>query len=198
MSIRSLRRGLTGAKRHSLTVRLFVDRDGTAAIEFAIVAPVFLALMFSLFEVGWYFYTNSIVDASVGDAARLIETGQIQKSTGTDAEKKQAIFNAVCNVLQHFGDCTTRLTVEVQTYTSFAALAADTAAATCADAAPSAVSAIPFDPGDELAIVRVRVCYIYSTTNPAIGVNVAEAGTNKRRLIATSIFRSEPYESNGS
>lgn len=198
MSSRRIRHGLTGAKRHALTIRLFVDRDGTAAIEFAIVAPVFLALMFSLFEVGWFFYTNSIVDASVSDAARLVETGQIQKSTGTDAEKKQAIFNAVCNVLQHFGDCTTRLTVEVQTYASFAALAADTGAATCADAPPADVSAIPFDPGGELSIVRVRVCYIYSTTNPAIGVNVAEPGTNKRRLIASSIFRSEPYESNGS
>ncbi len=198
MSIRSLRRGLTGAKRHSLTVRLFVDQDGTAAIEFAIVAPVFLALMFSLFEVGWYFYTTSIVDASVSDAARMVETGQIQKSTGTDAQKKQAIFDSVCDVLQHFGDCATRLTVEVQTYATFAALAADATAATCADAPPADVSAIPFNPGGELSIVRVRVCYIYSTMNPAIGVNVSEPGTNKRRLIASSIFRSEPYETNGS
>ncbi len=198
MFVRNNRNRLTGAKRHSLTVRLLASQDGTAAIEFAIVAPVFMAMMFSLFEVGWYFYANSIVDASVSDAARLVETGQIQKSTGTDAQKQQAIYNVVCNVLKHFGDCSTRLTVEVQTYANFAALAADNTPATCADAPPADVSAIPFNTGGELAIVRVRVCYIYSTVNPAIGVNVSEPGTSKRRLVSSSVFRSEPYATNGS
>ncbi len=189
--------GITGARKRSLTVRLFSNKDGTAAIEFAIVAPVFLGLMFSLFEVGWYFYANSIVDASVSDAARLIETGQIQKSTGTDEQKKQALFNAVCNVLQEFGDCSTRLTVEVQTYADFATLAAASTPATCADAPEADRDAIPFSPGTELSIVRVRICFIYTTVNPAIGVNVSEPGTNKRRLISQAIFRSEPYLSNG-
>ncbi len=191
------RTGITGARKRSLTIRLFANKDGTAAIEFAIVAPVFMALMFSLFEVGWYFYANSIVDASVSDAARLIETGQLQKSTGTTEQKKQAMFNAVCNVLQEFGDCSTRLTVEVQTYPDFATLAAANTPATCADAPEADRDAIPFSPGTELDIVRVRICFIYTTVNPAIGVNVSEGGTNKRRLISHAIFRSEPYLSNG-
>ncbi len=189
--------GITGARKRSLTLRLLSNKDGTAAIEFAIVAPIFLGMMFSLFEVGWFFYANSIVDASVGDAARLIETGQIQKSTGTDEQKKQALFNAVCNVLKEFGDCSTRLTVDVQSYTDFAALAAANDPATCADAPEADLNAIPFTPGTELAIVRVRICFIYTTINPAIGVNVSEGGTNKRRLISLAIFRSEPYLSNG-
>ena len=193
-----IRRNITGARKRSLTTRLFVNKDGTAAIEFAIVAPIFMALMFSLFEIGWFFYTNSIVDASVADAARLIETGQLQKSTGTDEQKKQAMFNAVCNILHEFGDCTTRLTVEVQTFPDFATLAAANNPATCADAPQAERDAIPFSPGTELSIVRVRICFIYTTINPAIGVNVSEPGTNKRRLISQSVFRSEPYLSNGS
>ena len=196
MLLRSPRHNLSGANRSALTVRLFKDRDGTAAIEFAIVAPIFLGLMFSLFEVGWYFYTSSIVDASVSDAARLIETGQIQGTEDAD-DQHEAIFSAVCNVLQHFGDCEERLTVEVQTYANFANLAADNSPAVCADAAEDAVEAIPFDAGGELSIVRVRICYIYSTVNPAIGVNLSEPGSSKRRLVTTSIFRNEPYETNG-
>lgn len=192
------KRNLTGGRKRSLTIKLFRNKDGTAAVEFAIVAPVFMALMFSLFEVGWYFYANSIVDASVGDAARLIETGQIQKSTGTDAQKKQAMFNAVCNILQEFGDCTSRLTVEVQTFPDFASLASASDAAVCADAPQDQRDAIPFSPGTELSIVRVRICFIYTTLNPAIGVNVSEPGTNKRRLISQAVFRSEPYLTNGS
>lgn len=198
MFARCTRTGITGARKRSLALRLFANKDGTAAIEFAIVAPVFLGIMFSLFEIGWYFYANSIVDASVSDAARLIETGQIQKSTGTDAQKKQAMFNAVCNVMKEFGDCSTRLTVDVQTYPDFASLAAANDPATCADAPQSQRDAIPFSPGTELEIVRVRICFIYTTINPAIGVNVSEPGTNKRRLISQAVFRSEPFISNGS
>ena len=67
---------------------------------------------------------------------------------------------------------------------------------TCADAPPEQLDLIPFNPGEELQIVRVRVCYIYNTLNPAIGITLAEPGTSTRRLISTMIFRNEPYELN--
>lgn len=172
------------------------NRSGSAAVEFAIVVPVFLATMFSIFEVGWFYYVGSIVDASVTDGARMLRTGQIQKSGGTPNDQFNILYDDVCNVLDTFGDCPTRLTIEVQTYPTFAALAADTTVPTCADAPPANLAAIPFIPGAELEIVRVRLCYIYTTINPAIGVNLSETGTNQRRLISTMIFRNEPYEKN--
>lgn len=172
------------------------DSRGSTAVEFAIVAPVFLATMFSLFEIGWFFFANSVVDATIGDAARQIKTGQVQKSFGDDDDKYDEMFEDVCDVLGTFGDCENRLTIEVDTFSNFAALAADTSPATCADAPPDDVAALPFNPGDELEIVRVRFCYLYATLNPAIGLNLSEPGTNKRRLISTAIFRNEPYELN--
>ncbi len=172
------------------------DSRGSTAVEFAIVAPVFLMTMFSIFEVGWFFFANSVVDATVGDAARLIKTGQVQKSFGDDADKFDDMYEDICDIVSVFGACATRLTLEVDTYTTFAQLAADNSPPVCADAPPDDVAAIPFNPGDELQIVRVRVCYIYTTLNPAIGVNMSEPGTNKRRLVSTAIFRNEPYELN--
>ncbi len=172
------------------------DRSGAAAVEFSMIAPIFLLMMFSTFEVGWFFYANSIVDASVSEAARLVKTGQIQQLAGTEQQKFDVIYDTICDILNTFGACDTRLTVEVQTYATFSDLAADTTVPTCADAPPADVSAIPFVPGDELQIVRVRVCYIYDTINPAIGINVSEPGTNKRRLVSSMIFRNEPYQSN--
>ncbi len=172
------------------------DRSGAAAVEFSMVAPIFLLMMFSTFEVGWFFYANSIVDASVSEAARLVKTGQIQQLAGTEQQKFDVIYDTVCDVLDTFGACSTRLTVEVQTYATFNALAADSTPPTCADAPPADISAIPFTPGDELQIVRVRICYIYDTINPAIGINVSEPGTSKRRLVSSMIFRNEPYQSN--
>ncbi len=172
------------------------DADGSTAVEFAIVVPVFLMLMFSIFEVGWFFFANSVVDATVGDAARMIKTGQVQKSFGDEEDKFNDMYDNICRVVSVFGECDTRLTIEVDTYTTFAELAADNSPPVCADAPPDDVAAIPFNPGDELQIVKVRICYIYTTLNPAIGVNLSEPGTNKRRLVSTAIFRNEPYELN--
>lgn len=174
--------------------RLRKDRSGAAAVEFSMVVLPFLMLMFSIFEVGWFFYVNSIVDASVAEASRLIKTGQIQQMAGSDDEKYDTIYNTVCNILDDFGNCDTRLTIESQTYANFSELAADNSAATCADAPPNMLDIIPFELGEERSIVRVRICFIYETINPAIGVNVSEPGTNKKRLISTMIFRNEPYE----
>jgi Flp pilus assembly protein TadG len=187
---------MMGGRRRTICVQFFKRKDGTALVEFAIVSPIFLMMMFSLFEVGWFYYVNSIVDASVSDASRLIETGQIQKSGVSDAQKKVAVFNAVCNILKNFGDCDQRLTVDVQTFASFAALDAASDSAVCADASDADLATIQFDPGSDLAIVRVRICFLYSTVNPAIGVNLSEPGSGQRRLVTQAIFRNEPYSVN--
>ena len=172
------------------------DKRGSTAVEFAIVAPLFLMMMFSTFEVGWFFFANSVVDAAVGEAARQIKTGQVQRWGGDNQDKLDILHDQICDVVKAFGGCENKLTIEVNNYTSFAQLGADNAPATCADAPPDEVAAIPFEPGGELAIVRIRICYIYRTINPAIGINLSEPGTNQRRLISTMIFRNEPYELN--
>ncbi len=183
-----------GLRRRRLGV--VSDKSGSTAVEFAIVAPLFLMMMFSTFEVGWFYFANSAVDAAVGDAARLVKTGQVDGWGGTDDDKYDALYDDICSVVRSFGGCDNRLTLEVSTYTTFAELADDVSPATCADAPPDDLAAIPFNYGDELQIIRVRVCYIYTTLNPAIGINMAEPGTNHRRLISTMIFRNEPYELN--
>ena len=64
----------------------------------------------------------------------------------------------------------------------------------CADSPPDDVAAIPFAPGGELEIVRARMCLIYDTINPLIGVNLAEGPEGQRHLVSTVIFQNEPYE----
>lgn len=172
------------------------DRRGAAAIEFAIVAPVFLALMFSTFEVGWFYFANSVTDAATTSAARLVRTGQAQRWTGSDTEKFERFYDVICDVVDSFGACDTHMTVEVQTYPTFEALAADPSDPTCADDDPTKITAIPYKPGKEQEIVRVRVCLLYNTVNPTIGLSLAESGTSIRRITSTMLFRNEPYEKN--
>ncbi len=180
---------LTHPRSRRRWIRIVRNRDGSAAIEFAIVAPVFLAILMSTFEVGWFFFANSQVDAAVLDASRLVRTGTPQQ-TGID---KDEFFDIVCPKVSFLGPCQSRLTVEVKNYPSFTDLANDTAGAVCRDDDPTIINAIPYEPGTEQSIVRVRLCFLYDTINPAVGVNLAESANGRRALVSTYVFRNEPY-----
>jgi Flp pilus assembly protein TadG len=178
-----------GVKRGCAGLR---DRNGSAAVEFALVAPPFLALMMSTFEVGWFYFAASQVDGATIETARLVRTGQVQKA-GFD---KQDFFNEVCPNVRIFGDCDETLTVEVTVFNSFAELAADASPVICTNDDPAEIAALAFNPGTDNSIVRLRVCLLYKTINPTIGVNVSETADGKRRVFGTYIFQNEPYSRN--
>ena len=175
-----------------LLARLKRDKGGAAALEFAIVAPVFLLLLFSIFEAGWFFFANSTVDQATARASRLIRTGQVQSTT--TPINQATFFNEICKVTQLLGPCAQRLTVDVQRFNDFAALAADLSQPTCRDATPAQVAAIPYSAGAQRDIVRVRVCYLHKSINPALGLKLGKTPDGMRKMYSVSIFRNEPFQ----
>ena len=178
------------SKRRRNWFRFIKNRKGASAVEFAIVAPIFLALTFTTFEVAWFYFVNASVDAATIDIARFVRTGQAQKG-GFD---KESFFeDVVCPKLSFLEDCESRITAEVQVFATYEALAADTSPVTCRDATPEAIEAIEYEPGTDNAIVRVRICMIYDTLNPAIGMSLATNDAGQRKIMSTYILRVEPY-----
>ena len=176
----------------SLPGRFVRDKAGATVVEFALVAPLFFALTFSILEAGYYFFVNSAVEAATAKASRLIRTGQAQ-SGGYD---KDTFFTEICNVVKHLGDCDEKLTVEVTSFATFDALAtAGNTAPTCRNAPPADVGAIAYSMGSQRQIVRVRVCFLYDGVNPGVGMNLERGGDGSHEMISTTIFRNEPYGS---
>ncbi len=176
--------------------RWLKNQRGASAVEFALVMPVFLLLMMSTFEVGWFYFVNATLDTAITDISRKIRTGQVQGGTGFD---KDDFFNdIVCPSLSFFGDCNQVATAEVKTYSSFSELSLDSGSFVCRGDDAEAINNIQVDPGTESSIVRVRLCVLYRTLNPAIGINLATSPNGDRRLKTTFIFRNEPYLKNGS
>lgn len=173
--------------------RLGKDRRGATAVEFALIAPIFFALTFSILEAGYFFFVTSAVDQAAARASRLIRTGQAQDPNAPMS--REAFFDQVCDVVKVFGDCDARLTVDVSRFNTFAQLAADLSAPTCRDADDDAVNAIPYAPGSDREIVRVRICYLHRSFNPALGLNLAETADGSRKMISVTIFRNEPFNS---
>lgn len=70
-----------------------LDRDieGAAAVEFALVAPVLLAMLMGIFDIGQMAYGKSVLNGAVQEAARSasLETGD---TSTADARVKSAVL----------------------------------------------------------------------------------------------------------
>src|ERR1700679_4285732 len=73
--------------------RLAGSRDGATVVEFAIVSLPFLALLFSILELGMIFMASTTIESSTVTAARLIRTGQLQAGASNNAT---GFKNLVC------------------------------------------------------------------------------------------------------
>ncbi|MEM9170751.1 MAG: TadE family protein [Pseudomonadota bacterium] len=165
-------------------------------MEFALVAPVFFALTFAILEAGFFFFVNSTVTEANARAARLVRTGQAQLGGITP----QAFYNEICNVVDALGSCDDRLTVDVDSFPDFAALAADLSQIDCRASSDPTIAGSQFsaaDYGARREIVRVRVCFLYKPVNPFIGLKLQSNADGFREMVSVSIFRNEPFGNNG-
>lgn len=168
------------------------DTRGSTAVEFAIVAPLLLALIFSVIEAGWYFFVTSSVHQANANAARLIRTGQAQANDMS----ADAFFDEVCRVVNSFGDCNEKLTIDVARFDNFAALSDDMSNPVCRNRDDPSIAGAQFskaDYGAQRDIIRVRICFLYKPLNPALGLNLAQTEHGERKIISVSIFRNEPF-----
>src|SRR6201988_5207923 len=83
------------------TGRLLRQQDGAAAIEFGLVAALFLALVFAIMETAIVFFAGQALETAAADSARLIMTGQAQ----TQGMSQAAFKNAVCAKIYGLFDC---------------------------------------------------------------------------------------------
>jgi len=167
----------------SLTRRFARQKDGAAAVEFALVAAPFLAMVFAIMETALIFFAGQALETAAADGARLIMTGQAQSQGFNQA----AFKNAVCAKVYGLFDCQSGLVVDVKNYTSFASV--DTSKPITNGVANLAAGYAPGGPGD---IVVVRLMYQWPVYVSLLGLNLQDNGSN-RLLMSTIAFRNEPY-----
>lgn len=171
--------------------RRFVRRqDGAAAVEFALVAAPFLALTFAILETAFVFFAGQTLEATTADASRLILTGQAQTAGFSQADFK----TAVCARVYGLFDCTNGMTVDVKTYASFSAVN-NTPPVTNGVFDTTKATYVPGGPG---CIVVVTLYYQWPIYVSMFSNNLSNLNGNKRLLVATSVFRNEPYGPAGS
>ena len=94
--------------------RYLKNKEGTAAIEFAILAIPFFMLLFAVLELAIVFFINSTLNHAVSEAGRQIRTGNFQ-ACGTQDNFKEL----VCANMSGLGNCEKRLRIDVVSGNAF-------------------------------------------------------------------------------
>ncbi|MCW4115305.1 pilus assembly protein [Aurantimonas sp. MSK8Z-1] len=163
------------------------SRRGTAALEFAIVAPVFLSLIFSCFEGGWYMTKSMLLDRALNKTVRLMRIGAAGAPT-----TQQAVKQAVCDEMMIISNCLNVLTVEMTKITS----ASDfpTTQMPCIDRGATIQPTIAFTPGSRSSIMFIRACVVSDPLTPGLGFALAlpKDSLGGYGLRAAAAFMNEP------
>jgi Flp pilus assembly protein TadG len=179
------------ATARSVFHRFRSNRKGSAAVEFALVAPVFFALLFAILETAIMFFASQVLETITQDAARQIMTGQAQAANYADVNAfKTAVIckaGSIVNVL--FPNCAGGISVDVKSYPSFSNVTISSQIV----AGNFDTSTLSFSLGGSCDIVVARLFYKWPLFVTGLGYNISNLNGNQRLLVATAAFRNEPY-----
>lgn len=165
--------------------RMVRDQDGAAAVEFAMVAAPFLAMVFAIIETSIVFFAGQALETAAADSARLIMTGQAQIAGYDKAKFKEA----VCGKIYGLFNCSAGLHVDVKSYPAFANVPTNKPITNGNFDSNTTYS--PGTPGD---IVVVKLLYQWPVYVSLLGLNLSDISGGKRLLMSTVAFRNEPYK----
>lgn len=160
--------------------------DGVTAVEFSLLALPLVVMVIGTIEIALMFTTQSLLDASTATAARLIRTGQIQQSGGTE----EAFREALCDFAEILIPCED-IQFQVQDLGDFA---------TADDMPPPEfddegnMEEQGFSPGDVSSVVLIRVAYKYSIITPMMQPVLTNRADGSRLMLSTIVMQNEPYE----
>jgi Flp pilus assembly protein TadG len=169
-----------------LTQRLRRDsRAGSAIIEFAVVAPVFFLLLFSILEIGVIYFAQSTIQNATNDIARMVRTGQ----GGVQGVTQQSVRTRVCGNIAPLVACDSDLSVDVESFSNFGGVNFSPPL----DANGNMQPMNNFSPGNACNVVLVRVFYAWPVFTPLLTPFLSNMANNKHLLYSATAFRNEPF-----
>jgi len=168
------------------------DSKGATAVEFALIALPFFALIVALVQAFLLFFAQSLLENAVRKSARQILTGQVQSADAsmTQAAAIAAFHNTVCNNAAVLFTCS-GLMVDVQVANNWTS--ANTGMPTLTyDTNGNVSNSWQFNPGNAGDIVVVRVIYLWPVFFGPIAFNLANQPNGTREIMASAAFQNEP------
>lgn len=158
-------------------------QGGATAVEFALIAPIFIATLVALFQTCLFLFAQTIIQTDAETAGRYFMTGQAQNG-GWSAS---TVINMVCQ--SSLFNCNNMYLV-VQNYSDFAS--ANTSAPSMYNGS-TAITSYAYNPGTQNDIMVVQLIYAWPVVSSLLGFNISNLPNNQAQLMGISAFRVEPY-----
>jgi len=176
------------AKLFRRNIRRFSGaQQGTTAIEFALIAPVFIALLVAIFETTLFLFAQANLQYAAMETGRLFMTGQAQNGNMTQSQ----LQSTVCPMVQQIFNCS-NLVIVVQSYASLGCIS--TAAPQLYNA-QGQLNTGTFSPGGPGDLMIVQIAYPWSLVTGPLGFTLANQSNGTSEIMGVTAFRVEPYGS---
>jgi Flp pilus assembly protein TadG len=172
-----LRRGVACISRFRKAER------GATAVEFALIAPAFLATLIAVFQTCVFMFAQMALQNAAVQAGRYFMTGQAQNGNWSAS----TVISKVCP--SALFTCANMILV-VQNSASFAA--ANTSAPALYNNG-NAVTSFAYNPGTPGEVMVVQLVYPWSVVGGPLGFVLSNLPNGAAEMMGVSAFRVEPY-----
>lgn len=172
-------------------------RRGSAAIEFAMVAPIFFLFLFGIIETGVLYFAQSTLTNAIDDAARQVRTGQL-KGTLTADQMKDAVCSGIATLengqgtgLMSWQTCKATLQVDMRVFDGFSGASYPNV---IKDNGALDVNNMTVQATDACKVVLFRAYYPWKVLTPFLAQLMSNMPSGNEILLGSAAaFRTEPY-----
>ena len=195
-------------RRKGLFSRFGSNRDGAAAIEFALLAIPFLMLVFATFETFLAFAGEQLMANAVDTMSRKIRTGEITFGLGKPTDMTESEFReAFCAEIAILNMCSSteantpsKLYLDVRQFATFADMPKDVPKVSSDAYSDLDTSEFAFSPGGSDTKNMVRAYYRWQVMTDLIRPYITNIRPPDKLIptdfliVSTAAFQNEKYE----
>jgi Flp pilus assembly protein TadG len=169
-----------------ILARFRAAQNGATVVEFALIAPAFLAVIFAILQTTLFLFAQQTLQNAAVQAGRMFMTGAAQTSGLT-----QAGFNSdVCPLVSALFNCN-NLQINVAAYSSFSS--ASTAPPSLYNSSGQIQTTGTYSTGSPGTIMVVQLAYPWPIIGLPIGSLLPTTGYGTTEMMGVTAFRVEPY-----
>jgi Flp pilus assembly protein TadG len=181
--------GMSASKRRPARIpsaigRFTLAQCGATAVEFAILAPPFIAILVAILQIAVVLIAQQVLQTATEQSARLIMTGQAQTGGMSAGQFQQQ----VCNQATALFNCS-GLYVNVQTFSTFSSVSTTNPVSN----GQMNTNLLQYSPGGNGDIVVVQTYYQWPLVLGPLGFNLGNMNGNALLLVGSAAFRNEPF-----
>jgi Flp pilus assembly protein TadG len=179
-------RNLTKYLRRNIS-RFCVARRGTTAVEFALIAPAFIALLLAVIQTTIFLFAQQVLQNAAVESGRLFMTGSAQNGGLTQAQ----FLNDICPMVQAMFTCS-KVMVNVQASSSAGGVSPSEPTLTY-NTDGSVANSWNYTAGTQGQIMVVQLIYQWPIVGMPIGNVLSSLGNGTTEMMGVTAFRVEPY-----